>query len=198
VLSEKTKGALKAQRARTRFLSATNYGFLVLAVLPVVPVFLLPAFILLALPMFLLFELPMLLLFMLLMLALLVVVVLVVVVVLLVGGVVLLVVVVVEVLVVVFVFAIFVLSPPPQPVQNAAMASKARKAKVLRIEFSPVTQRGNFVKELMRNNKSTSARFDASAQVRLKSEPLQQSSLLRPQLSSRRPIVQGLLNLTSD
>jgi hypothetical protein len=61
-------------------------------------------------------------------------------------------VVVVEVLVVVFVFVIFVLSPPPQAVQKAAVASKARKAKVLRIEFSPVTQRGNFVKEPVLND----------------------------------------------
>jgi hypothetical protein len=44
-------------------------------------------------------------------------------------------VVVVEVLVVVLVFVVFVLSAPPQAVQKAAVASKARKAKVLRIEF---------------------------------------------------------------
>jgi hypothetical protein len=41
----------------------------------------------------------------------------------------------VVVVLVVFVFVRFVLSAPPQAVQKAAVASKARKAKVLRIEF---------------------------------------------------------------
>jgi hypothetical protein len=77
--------------------------------------------------MFILFELPM--------LALLVVVVFVVVEPVLPVVVVEPVLLVVVVFVVVFVFAVFVLSPPPQAVQKAAVASKARKAKVLRIEF---------------------------------------------------------------
>jgi hypothetical protein len=52
----------------------------------------------------------------------------------------LLVVVVVVVLDVVFILPVFVLSVA-QPVQKAATASKAKRAKVLRIEFSPVTLR---------------------------------------------------------
>jgi hypothetical protein len=52
----------------------------------------------------------------------------------------LLLVVVVVVLDVVFILPVFVLSVA-QPVQKAATASKAKRAKVLRIEFSPVTLR---------------------------------------------------------
>jgi hypothetical protein len=152
-LSKKTKGALKAQRALNSFFNTTNYGRLVLPA-PVLPVLVLPlpAFALLAVPVFRLFMFDMLLLFMLDMLLLPVLVLLGVVVPVFVGVVVPEFVVVVEVLVVVFVFVIFVLSPPPHAVQKAAVASKARKAKVLRIEFSPVTQRGNFVKEPLRND----------------------------------------------
>jgi hypothetical protein len=124
---KKTKGALKAQRALNSFLLETNYGRLALAL----PAFLLPAMPAFALP------LPMLALLMLpelLMLALLVELVL-----LEVEPVFVevdpVLVVVVAVLVVVLVFVIFVLSAPPQAVQKAAVASKARKAKVLRIEF---------------------------------------------------------------
>jgi hypothetical protein len=51
------------------------------------------------------------------------------------------VVVVVVELVVVFALPVLVLSAA-QPVQNAATASKAKRAKVLRIEFSPVTLTG--------------------------------------------------------
>jgi hypothetical protein len=42
--------------------------------------------------------------------------------------------------VVLVVFVVFVLSLP-QPIPKAARASKVRRAKVLRIELSPVTQR---------------------------------------------------------
>jgi hypothetical protein len=41
---------------------------------------------------------------------------------------------------IVLVFVVFVLSLP-QPIPKAARASKVRRAKVLRIELSPVTQR---------------------------------------------------------
>jgi hypothetical protein len=44
------------------------------------------------------------------------------------------------VVLVVLVFVVFVLSLP-QPIPKAARASKVRRAKVLRIELSPVTQR---------------------------------------------------------
>jgi membrane-bound ClpP family serine protease len=82
----------------------------------------------------------MLLLFMLLLVVLVVVVVLLVFVVV-VGGVVVFVFVVVVVVVfaLVAVLALFVLSAA-QPAQREATASKAKRAKVLRIEFSPVTQ----------------------------------------------------------
>jgi hypothetical protein len=65
--------------------------------------------------------------------------------VLVVVGAVLVVVVVVLVLVVVVfaVLVVFVLSAVVQPDHNAATASRLRRAKVLRIEFSPVTQRVN-------------------------------------------------------
>ena len=43
--------------------------------------------------------------------------------------------------------ALFVLSLL-QPMPKAATASKVRRAKVLRIELSPVTQRGQIVREL--------------------------------------------------
>jgi len=61
----------------------------------------------------------------------------------------------------------------PQPIPKAATASKVRRAKVLRIELSPVTQRGQIVRELrqklllgLRRNASASARSIGRATVR--------------------------------
>jgi hypothetical protein len=62
--------------------------------------------------------------------------------------------VVLEVFIVVFV--LFALSLP-QPKPKAATASKVRRAKVLRIELSPVTQRGQIVRELGRSVAALSA-----------------------------------------
>jgi hypothetical protein len=128
---KKTKGALKAQRALNSFLLETNYGRLVLVLLPI---FLLPAMPVL-LPIFLLPDEPVLPMFMLPELPVLVVLVLLEVVEPVLLDVVVDPVLLVVVVLVVFVFVMFVLSPPPQAVQKAAVASKARKAKVLRIEF---------------------------------------------------------------
>lgn len=68
------------------------------------------------------------------------------------------------VLVLLLVVVVLVLSLP-QPNPKAATASKVRRAKVLRIELSPVTQRGQMVRELtpklllgFRRNASASAR----------------------------------------
>ena len=63
------------------------------------------------------------------------------------------------VLVVVFVvvlLALFAFSLP-QPIPRAATASKVRRARVLRIELSPVTQRGQIVRELKPKFASVSA-----------------------------------------
>jgi hypothetical protein len=75
----------------------------------------------------------------------------------------LLVVVVVE-LVVVFALPVLVLSVA-QPVQNAATASKAKRAKVLRIEFSPVTLRGQFVKSCASASNTAASLRNNSANV---------------------------------
>ena len=56
----------------------------------------------------------------------------------------------VAVLVLFVVVVLVLVSLPPQPIPRAATASKVRRAKVLRIELSPVTQRGQIVRELKR------------------------------------------------
>jgi hypothetical protein len=53
-------------------------------------------------------------------------------------------------------FELFAVSLP-QPMPKAATASKVRRAKVLRIELSPVTQRGQIVRELGRSVDTVSA-----------------------------------------
>jgi hypothetical protein len=59
----------------------------------------------------------------------------------------------------------FVLSLP-QPIPKAARASKVRRAKVLRIELSPVTQRGQIVRELIWKRAPSKVRWYVSASTR--------------------------------
>jgi hypothetical protein len=81
------------------------------------------------------------------------------------------------VLFVVVEFELFAVSLP-QPMPKAATASKVRRTKVLRIELSPVTQRGQIVRELGRSVVSVSAGM----------LPLQLGQLFEPhEISSPQP-----------
>jgi hypothetical protein len=180
------KGALKfSTRLRQSFLKQLAYGLLALLLPPPVlalvflfapppafELFMLFALPLLALPPLMLALLPMLALFMLFALP----VVLVVLVVPVVPVVPVVVVIVVFVVVVLALpVPVFVLSVVVQPAQKTATASKAKRAKVLCIEFSPVTQWVN-VLGVVRPFPQT--RFGASASTQSKFEPSRQRSLL--------------------
>lgn len=99
-------------------------------------------------------------------------------------------VVVIVVLVFVLVVVVLAFSPPPQPVQKAATARRAKRAKVLRIEFFSCDPKGQSVGNYAERFCAT-LRLQATTSAQSKVKPLSRTlgqSILRQRVRARRHV----------